>query len=101
MKKLPKTLLGKWSVGLIIIFFLLFATLQLLVASGQRGGAKIFSNLVLAIPGLLMGVSGVLAFLTGIIGIIKSKERSILVFLATAIGLFVLTFWLGEILSPH
>lgn len=98
---MPTTSLGKWSVGLIVIFFLLFATFQLLVASGQRGGATFFSNLVLTIPILLAGTSGVLAFFTGIASIVKSAERSALVFLAAAMGLFILVFWLGEILSPH
>jgi len=98
---LPITCLGKWSVGLILLFFLLFATFQLLVASGQRGGATFFSNLALTIPIFLAGTSGVLAFLTGVAGIIKNKERSVLVFLAATMGLFVLVFWLGEILSPH
>ena len=101
MMKLPKTSLGKWSFGLIIVFFLLFVIFQLLVASGQRGGATFFSNPVLTIPILLAGISGVFAFFTGIISIVRSKERSVLVFLATAIGLFVMLFWLGEILFPH
>lgn len=98
---MPKTLLGRWSVGLIIAFFLLFAMLRLLVVSGQRGGEIFFSNLFLAVPGLFMAASGVGAFLTGIISIIKSKERSVLVFSAAAIGLFVLIFCLGEVLSSH
>lgn len=98
---MPKTILGKWSVGLIIIFFLSFAALRLLVALGQRGGETFFSNPLLAITGIFMGISGISAFFTGIIGIIKSKERAVLVFLSTAIGLFVLIFCLGEILSPH
>ncbi len=98
---MPRTRLGKWSIGLIILFFLLLATLQLLVASGQQGGATFFSNPVLAIPGLLAAASGALAFFIGIVGIIKSKERSVLVFLAAAIGLLILVFVLGEILSPH
>ena len=58
-------------------------------------------NLALAIPMLLAAVSGVSALVTGIIGIVKSRERSVLVFLATVIGLFVLIFSLGEILFPH
>lgn len=98
---MPKTRLGKWSVRLIVIFFLSLATLQLLVTSGQRGGATFFSNPVLALTGLGAGISGVLAFFTGIIGVIKSKERSPLVFLATTMGLVILIFMLGEILSPH
>lgn len=98
---MPKTIFGKWSVGLIIAFLLLFGLFQLLVASGQRGGATFFANLILAIPGVLMGASGITAFFTGVIGIMKHKERSILVFIATAIGLFILVFILGEFLFPH
>ncbi len=96
-----KTRLGKWSVGLIIVFFLSLATLCLFIAFGQRGGESFFSNLLLAIPGLVAGISGILAFFTGIISIFKNKERSVLVFLSTAIGFFVLFWCLAEILFPH
>ena len=98
---MPRTLLGKWSVGLIITFFLLFAALIFFAASGQERGDTYFSNLTLAIPGLGAGAAGILAFFTGIIGITRSKERSVLVFVAAAIGLLVLLSVLGEILVPH
>jgi hypothetical protein len=97
----PKTTPGKWSVGLIMIFVVLLASFQLLVASGQRGGETFFSNLILTIPMLIAGISGVSAFATGLIGIIRSRERSIAVYLATLIGLLVLLFVLGEIAFPH
>ena len=93
--------MGKWSTGLIIALLLFFAVFVILVASGQRGGDTFFSNLALTIPMLLAGVSGISALVTGSIGIVKSRERSVLVFLATAIGLFVLVFSLGEVLFPH
>jgi len=93
--------MGRWSIGLTITLFLFFVLFQLLVASGQRGGETFFSNLALTIPILLAGISGVSVFITGIIGIIKSKERSVFVFLTTMIGFLVLIFWLGEIVSPH
>ena len=98
---IPKTRLGQWSIWLIVALFVLFISFQLLVASGQRGGATFFSNLALAVPMLIAGICGVSAFFTGIIGIIKSKERSVLAFLATMIGFFVLFFVSGEILVPH
>jgi len=98
---LPKTLLGKWSVGLIIAFFVFLASFAVLVASGQRGGETFFSNLALTVPMLLAGSCGVAALITGLIGIIRSKERAVLVYLAVAIGLVVLFFGLGEILCPH
>jgi hypothetical protein len=97
----PKTRLGKWSILLIAAFIVMFISFQLLAASGQRGGDTFFSNLALSIPIVIAGISGISAFCTGIISIIKSKERSILVFLATLIGLFVLLFVSGEILMPH
>jgi len=97
----PKTTMGRWSIGLTASLLFFFLVFLLLVASGQRGGDTFFSNLALTIPILLAGISGVSAFLTGIIGIIRSKERSVLVFLATTIGFFVLTFWLAEVLFPH
>ena len=98
---LPKSYLGKWSIGFITAFIVLFVVFQLLVASGQRGGETFFSNLALTIPILLAGISGVLAFFTGIIGVIRNGERSILVFLAMLIGFFVLLFSIGEVVFPH
>ena len=98
---MPKTRLGKWSVGLIIAFFVFFMLFQILITSGQRGGATFFSNPLLAVPILIAGICGVSALFAGIIGIIKRRERSVLVFLATVIGFFVLFFVLGEILFPH
>ncbi len=84
---LPKTALGKWSIGLIVglIVFVLLAVLT----------DKVFSNLSNTIPNTLMllaGISGASAFFTGIIGIIKSKDRSVIVVIATIIGLLFLLF---------
>jgi hypothetical protein len=51
---------------------------------------------------LIIGLaSGIAAFVTGLISIIKSRERSILVFLAVIVGLLVLIFCLGEVIFPH
>jgi hypothetical protein len=97
----PKTTMGKWSTGLIIAFFLFAVVFLILVVSGQRGGDTFFSFTALTIPGLLAGVSAISAMVTGIIGIVRSKERSPLVFLATAIGLCLLIMLVGEILFPH
>jgi hypothetical protein len=103
MKKfiLSKTALGKWSVGLAISFIVFFVLGIVLVYTGQEGGEGFFSNLYLAIPGLLAVVSGIAAFFTGIISLIFLKERALLVFLATAIGLLVIVFMLGDIIFPE
>lgn len=98
----PKTLLGKWSVGFVVAFFLLLAT-GIFVTSrqGPRADQTFLDNPVLSIPMLSSGAAGILAFFTGSISITKRKERSILVIVATIIGFLVLDFVLGEILFPH
>lgn len=102
----PKTKLGKWSVWLIIVFFVLFILVQIIAAVGHSQGAfdsdsaKIYQILI-PITIIPAGICGIAAFFTGIISIIKIKERSVFVSLATAIGFFVLIFVLGEILVPH
>ncbi len=103
---MPKTKLGRWSVWLIIVFFVLFILMQIIAAVGRSQGAfdsDSFNAYQILIPITIIpaGICGLAAFFTGIISIIKSKERSVFVFLATAIGFFVLIFLLGEILFPH
>lgn len=96
-----KTNLGKWSVWLIVAFVLFFLILNILVWSGQRGGETFFSNPYLAISGLLAAFSAIASFFLGLVSIIKDKEHSILVIIATVIGFLVFLFVLGEIVSPH
>jgi hypothetical protein len=71
------------------------------VLLGQRGGDTFFSNPSLAIPILLAGISGIAAFITGLISIVRKKERSIAVYLAVAVGLIVLIVALAQIISPY
>lgn len=101
---MPKTRLGKWSGGLIVAFFLLLVIGNFVAALQGPIEWTFFSNPLRSIPMLGATVAGVVAFFAGIVSIWRHKERSILVFVATAIGLFVLLFMLGEIgeiLTPH
>jgi cellulose synthase/poly-beta-1,6-N-acetylglucosamine synthase-like glycosyltransferase len=97
----PRTVLGRWSVGLIFAFFFFLALFLIIAASGARGGDTFFSNMALALPMLLAAFCGVAAFITGLIAIIVSKERAISVMVAAVLGCNVLVFGLGEILFPH
>ena len=92
----PKTSLGRWSVGLGGAFVLVFVLSGVLTGLGGVG-----PGLGGPILGVAFGISGIGAFVTGLISIIKSKERSILVFLAAVAGVFCLIFFLGEFLFPH
>ncbi len=97
----PTTKVGKWSIGLIISLVLFFLLATAIVNLGhQTGGETFTANNFIAIPMLISVISGVFAFFTGSIGILKYKERSVLVFLATFIGFDVLFFVLGSFLIP-
>jgi len=80
---LPKTVLGKWSIGG-IVGAIVFALLAGLI--DEFFGKYAIANTLM----LLAGISGTSAFVTGIIGIIKSKDRSVIVFIATIIGFIML-----------
>lgn len=97
---MPHTILGKWSVSLIGVFFVLLGVFFILVNTGQRGGDTFFSNLWLTIPMLIAGTCGFASLVTGVIAVIK-KERGWLIYPVIAIGLFVTWFIGAELLFPH
>jgi len=97
----PTTSLGKRSAWLIFTFAVSMTSFGILVASGQRGGDTFFSNPILTVPGFVAATSGIAAFITGLISIVRRKERSISVYLAVVFGLITLVFVLGEIIFPH
>ena len=99
---MPKTPLGRWSVYFVIGFFALFALFNVIVPiQGRREDQTFFSNPALSIPILLAGLCGIASFFSGLVAIIKQKERSPFVFISTIIGLMVLWFVVGEIALPH
>ena len=107
IKFLPKTILGKWSVVLIIampIFFYIgmsFVDFYESIPAGKTIPHDIMVRPGVALPMLAGLVCGVAAFFTGIIGIIRKKDHSVLVFLSTAMGFLMVLWCLAEILFPH
>ena len=83
---LPKSSLGRWSVGLGVAWILFFALSEVLTGF-EVLGPGFNPALAVALTIVLADIAGA-AFVTGLIGIIKSKERSAFVFLTTAIGLY-------------
>lgn len=89
----PQTRLGKWSVGAAIFILLSFALsfsqdvgINDLEESTSRSALEVLFLILVA----LLSVGSVTAFFGGIISIIRDKERSILVFASTIIGLYLL-----------
>jgi tellurite resistance protein TehA-like permease len=85
---LPKTPLSKWSAGLAvaaILFFALGGALFPFDPSDPRFNPVLALAVIIAV----VGISGA-ALVTGLINMIKSKERSVFAFLSTAIGLWFL-----------
>lgn len=99
---IPKSRLGRYSVFALLSFALFFILSQTIVISQDpKDRPSFFSDPIPAVLLIIAGLSGVFAFFTGTIAVIKNRERAISVFISALIGLFVLFFWLGEVLSPH
>jgi hypothetical protein len=80
---LPKTPLGWWSAGLVIVSILFFVLSAVILGPGPDYNM----SLAYALTAVIAGIA-VAAFVTGLIGFIRSKERSILVFVAIVISLY-------------
>lgn len=81
----PKSALGRWSIGLAIAWILSFVLAELSLGPGPD------YNMALAITfSIIVTAIGVAAFVTGIMSIVRDKERSISVFIAALIGFYSL-----------
>ncbi|MFC2064688.1 hypothetical protein ACFLXB_06300 [Chloroflexota bacterium] len=97
----PITSSGWWSVWLMLGFLLLMIVFYILVWSGQRGGETFFSNLLLSFPFVLAAISAFAGGIFALVGIGWKKERSVFVFIALFVGIFVSWFAFMEIAFPH
>lgn len=105
---LPISILGKWSVGLIITMPLLFIigtsftnSLYKSVPSGDTILADIAMRPALALTMLAGMASGISALITGLLAIIRKKEKAVLVFISSLIGALLVLYLVGEVLYPH
>jgi hypothetical protein len=105
---LPKNPLGWWSLGLAIVMPALFfvgssftSTLYQSIPSGDTMLADIAARPALALTMLAGMAAGISAFITGLVAIIRHKEKALLVYLSTVIGALLIIFLSGEFISPH
>lgn len=95
----PSTRLGWWSAALMITFHILMAINTAVFMRLPEVVA--WWGALLPFYGILMLLCGLAAGITGLIAIIRRRERSWLVWLAVLPGLFVIFLLLGEFLVPH
>ena len=105
---MPKNILGKWSVGLILAMPILFLigtsftnSLYKSVPAGDTILVDIATRPALALTMLAGMVAGISAFITGLLTIIMYKEHALLVYISTLIGALLVLFLAGEVLFPH
>jgi hypothetical protein len=105
---LPKSALGKWSVGLIVAMPLLFFigssftnSLYKAVPSGDTILADLVARPALALTMLAGMAAGISAFITGLLALIRQKDHALLVFVSSTIGGLLVVFLAGEFLFPH
>jgi len=105
---MPKTALGRWSVGLIVAMPILFSIgasftdwLYPSVPAGDSILADIGARPALALTMLAGMAAGISAFITGLLAILRQKDKALLVYVATVIGAFFILFLAGEFLFPH
>jgi hypothetical protein len=89
---MPKSYLGKLAGGFAAVFLVLFAAL-IKLAPHRGGGPE------LIILGIVALVSGIAAFITGMVSLIKFKDRSFVVILAIIIGSLAALIFVGELLE--
>lgn len=105
---LPRTTLGVWTVGLVVAVPILFvigsSSLSFLydsVPAGRTILADVAVRPLLALPMLAGMVSGISAFIVGLLAIFKHRENALLVYVSTAIGGLLMLFLVGELAFPH
>ena len=83
---LPKTTLGKWSVGLSIVFIILIWMKM---------------QYSIHVPTFAIAAVGLIGFIMSIIAIFRNKDRSILVLLPILVGIIIVLWTAGELIFPH
>ncbi|MDD5527613.1 MAG: hypothetical protein PHO56_01390 [Patescibacteria group bacterium] len=86
---MPKTILGKWSVWLNAFFLIVIAISIILV---NELDLLSYNDHWWDVTVPITFLASIIAFILGIITIIKNKERSVLVYVSVAIGLLVIIF---------
>jgi hypothetical protein len=96
---MPRTRLGRWSVGLAATFLILFIINQAVFIPSAV--VVPWRHVLLPLYGIAMLLCGLSSGVVGLIAVLRRHERSALVWFTVLPGLFVLFLLIGEVLVPH
>jgi hypothetical protein len=86
---MPKTKLGKWSVGLNILFLIIVAvSLVLVLVLKTLSFDDRWWDITVPIASLIV----LIAFVTGIVAVTKNKERSVWIYASIVTGICAILF---------
>jgi hypothetical protein len=92
---MPKTKLGKWAVGLSAVFLVFFIALIL----GRNLAGFQPGTPLIVIVGICAMIAGIATFVTAVLSLVKFKDRSFVVILATIIGIIAMLIVVMEVVE--
>jgi hypothetical protein len=92
---MPKTKLGKWAGGLLAVFLLFLIALTL----GMNLLGILPGTPLIRIVGICTMIAGIATFVTAVVSLIKFKDRSFVVILATIIGIIAMLIVVMEVVE--
>ena len=92
---MPKTKLGKWAGGLSAVFLLFILALIL----GRNLAGFQPGTPLIVIVGICAMIAGIAAFVTGTVSLIRFKDRSFVVILATVFGSLAILIFIMEVVE--
>jgi hypothetical protein len=98
---IPKSGYGKVSGIFFFLFSVSFLVFLSFTVSGQTGGNNLFDNPWLAVPIILGLISLTVSFLTGLLALVKFKDKSQIVLAAIIIGSLLAIILALEFVFPH
>lgn len=95
--RMPVTQPGRWSVWLELMFVVMFIVNVVILSLVQD--ETFWRQAILPFYGSFMLLSGLAGGVFGLTAVIRQKERTAIVWLATLVGLFVLLIVLNELMQ--
>ena len=92
---MPKTKLGKWAGGLLAVFLVFFIALIL----GRNLAGFQPGTPLIVIVGICAMIAGIATFVTAVLSLVKFKDRSFVVILATIIGIIAMLIVVMEVVE--